>query len=297
MSYKYYKTIDPTLYDLNVYYEKDLYNSATNFSELLAQDIDQLDDFIKWHKSLVSFDPIAEQTNILKSLDESGLQNYTEIQYKIFWYERYMKAITPVKTRLYNTLQDSVKIFKDVSDSIGLLRNVEYLVDDSISAIFDVDFNLTIEDPAKQLVPINYATSLDNKIRTDSKVLTNYMSRFVTSLYRHNMYQLSQPYSTSKSAHGSNLVVDYFHYDRIYNIAKQTLEAELAKFYSDLYDIITFYQNYNPQDLDDNLQFKEKGAIEWVMQSTIKTSDYLKKEVGFYKNIATTSSVLGSGQV
>src|SRR6056300_876986 len=97
MSYRYYKTIDPTLYDLNVYYEKDLYNSATNFSELLAQDIDQLNDFIQWHKSLVSFDPITEQTNIFKSLDESGLQKYTEIQYKIFWYERYIKARNPVK--------------------------------------------------------------------------------------------------------------------------------------------------------------------------------------------------------
>lgn len=292
MSYKYYTTIDPKLYDLNVYYDKNLYEQATNFSLLLADGVDLLDDFINWNKSYVSFDPISDQVNILKELDESGLARYTDIQFKIFWYERYIKAITPVKTRLKTALSDNIKIFKEVSDSIGLLRNVEYLPDDSLLAIYDIDFNLATDNLEEQLVPINYATSLDNKIRTNSKVLTSYMSRFVTSLYRHNMYQLSEPYSTSKQAHGSNLVVDYYHYDRIYNIAKQTLEGELTKFYGDLYDIITFYQNYNPQDMDDNLQFKEKGAIEWIYNSASKTSDYLKKEVGFYKNIATTASVL-----
>jgi len=191
MSYKFYTTIDPKLYDLNVYYEKDLYNKATNFGLLLAQGVDQLTDFIQWRKSLVGIDPIASQTEIFTTLDEDGLKKYSEIQYKVFWFERYLTSIAPVKRAFNKVLKDKIKIFKDISDSIGLLRNVEYLPDDSLLAIYDVDFDLVSEDLVEQLVPINFATSIENKIKPNSRILTAYMSRFCTSLFRHNMYQLA----------------------------------------------------------------------------------------------------------
>ena len=187
-------------------------------------------------------------------------------------------------------------IFKDISDSIGLLRNVDYLPDDSLLAIFDVDFDLASPNINEQLVPVNYATSIENKISPDTKLLTAYMSRFVTSTFRHNMYQLSVPYSDSKEAHGSNLVVDYYHYDRIYNIAKEDLESELTKFFGDLYEIIAFYEQYNPRDLEDNLQSKQKGAIGWTLEGLEKKTDYLKKEVGAFKNILDSMTILGVQQ-
>jgi hypothetical protein len=90
MSYKYYTTIDPKLYDLNVYYEKELYNKATNFGLLLAQGVNQLDNFIEWRKSLVGIDPITSQSEIFVDLDKGGISKYSEIQYKVFWYERYL---------------------------------------------------------------------------------------------------------------------------------------------------------------------------------------------------------------
>jgi hypothetical protein len=294
MSYKFYKTIDANLYDLNVFYENDLYDKATNFGELLTNKSSILDDFIQYHKSLVSFDPIQSQSNIFKQLDSNSLSNYNEIQFKVFWYERYLSSITPVKERFLATITNPI-IFKDISDSIGCLRNVEYLPDDTILSIFDIDFNLSTDNIVDQLVPVNYATTIQNKISNNSKIMTSYMSRFCTSMYRHNMYQLGVPFSDSKSSHGSNLVADYYHYDRIYNIAKQTLETELTKFYEALYDIITFYENYQCQDYDnDNLQFKDKGAIAWTLDGLQKTTDYLKQEVGFYKNIAKTATILGS---
>jgi hypothetical protein len=297
MSYKYYTTIDPMLYDLNVFYEKDLYNKATNFGLLLAQGVDQLEYFIEWNKSLVGIDPITSQSEVFANLDKEGLQMYSEIQYKVFWYERYLSSIAPVKRRFNKILKNRVKVFKDISDSIGLLRNVEYLPDDSLLAIYDVDFNLVSEQLFEQLVPVNYATSLDNKIKPNSKILTAYMSRFCTSLFRHNMYQLGYPFTDSKVSHGSNLVVDYYHYDRIYNVAKEELEADLTEFYGSLYDIITFYEQYNPQDDTDNLQLKEKGAIWFSLEGLEKKTDYLKKEVGFYKNIANSLTTLGTVSV
>lgn len=297
MSVNYIKTIDPKLYDLNVFYEKDLYDKATNFNNLLIDGVDLLDDFIEWNKSKVSFDPVESQSNIFINLDKDGLEKYEQTQYKIFWFERYLTAITPVKIKFEQKLKDNIKIFKDISDSIGLLRNVEYLPDDSVLAIFDIDFNLGTDIIKDQLIPINYATQLHNKISNNSEFLNSYMSRFVTSMYRHNMYQLSQPYSNSKEPHGSNLVVDYYHYDRIYNIAKETLESTLTEFYGDLYDIILYYENYNPQSSEDNLQNKEKGAIEWTLEGLTYTSDYLKQEVGFYKNVMTTMNILGTTSI
>ena len=297
MRYKYYTTIDTMLYDLNVYYEKELYNKATNFGLLLAQGVDQLDNFIEWRKSLVGIDPITSQSELFVSLDQEGIQKYTEIQYKVFWYERYLTSIAPVKKRFNKILKDKVKVFKEISDSIGLLRNVEYLPDDSLLAVYDVDFDLVSDDLVEQLVPVNFATSIENKLKPNTKLLTGYMSRFCTSLFRHNMYQLTEPYSDSKEAHGSNLVVDYYHYDRIYNVAKEELEADLTEFYGSLYDIITFYEQYDPQDDTDNLQRKEKGAIEFTLEGLEKKTDYLKKEVGFYKNVANSLTTLGTVSV
>ena len=296
MSYKFFKTLDPNFYDLNVYYEKDLYDKATNFGELLVNGVDDLTDFILWSKSKVNFNPTLSQTQIFESLDKDGLLKFNEIQFRIFWFERFITAMSPVKEKFYKSLKDNVKIFKDISDSIGLLRNVDNLPDDSLLAIFDVDFDLASPNINEQLVPVNYATSIENKISPDTKLLTAYMSRFVTSTFRHNMYQLSVPYSDSKEAHGSNLVVDYYHYDRIYNIAKEDLESELTKFFGDLYEIIAFYEQYNPRDLEDNLQSKQKGAIGWTLEGLEKKTDYLKKEVGAFKNILDSMTILGVQQ-
>ncbi len=296
MSYKFFKTLDPNFYDLNVYYEKDLYDKATNFGEILVNGLNDLTAFILWSKSKVNFNPTLSQTQIFESLDKDGLLKFNEIQFRIFWFERFITAMSPVKDKFYKSLKDDVKIFKDISDSIGLLRNVDYLPDDSLLAIFDVDFDLVSPNINEQLVPVNYATSIENKISPDTKLLTAYMSRFVTSTFRHNMYQLSIPYSDSKEAHGSNLVVDYYHYDRIYNIAKEDLESELTRFFGDLYEIIAFYEQYNPRDLEDNLQSKEKGAIGWTLEGLEKKTDYLKKEVGAFKNILDSMTILGVQQ-
>ncbi len=294
MSYKFFKTIDPKLYDLNVYYDPNLYNSATNFGSLLIQTSDILDDFIQLHKSRVSFDPVELQAQLFATLDSSTLDKYNEAQFKIFWFEKYLTAITPVKERFASITNGVINIFKDVSDSIGCLRNVDYLPDDSILAVFDIDFNLASDELVSQLIPINYATTIQNKLSVNSKILTSYMSRFCTSTFRHNMYQLALPAADNMQAHGSNLVVDYQHYNRIYNIAKEELESQLTKFYGELYDIITFYENYQYQDVEtDNLQFKEKGAISWTIEGIEKATDYLKQEVGFFKNIAKSTDILG----
>ena len=37
-----------------------------------------------------------------------------------------------------------LKFFKEISDSIGLLRNVEVLPDDNILPIYDTDLNMAI---------------------------------------------------------------------------------------------------------------------------------------------------------
>lgn len=297
MSYKFFTTIDPQLYNLNVYYEKDLYEKATNFSSILSQGLDTLDLFLEYSKSLVKNDPYKIQSQLFEYLDQEGISLYEQIQYKIFWFEKYITSANPVKVKFNLSLKDKIKVFKEISDDIGLLRNVQVLPDDSLLSIYDVDFNLVTDEIADQLVPYNFASTLDNKIKPDSKILNQYMSRFNTSLFRHNMYQLSEPYSDSKEPHGSNLVTDYYHYDRIYNIAKEELESELTKFYGSLYDIILFYENYNPQDYeDDNLQLKQKGAILFTLEGLEKKTDYLKKEVGFYKNIATSAEILGVRQ-
>lgn len=297
MSYKFFKTIDPLLYDLNVYYEKDLYEKATNFSDLLKEGTDILDDFIAYKKSLVEFDPIQSQTDLFVNLDQSGLEKYKQLQYKVYWYEKYLTAIEPVKKRFFKKLKSNIKIFKEISDSIGTLRNVDFLPDDSLLAVYDIDFDLVSTSPAEQLVPVNYNTNVQNKLSENTQLITGILSRYCTSTFRHNMVGITPPFSNSKDAHGSNLVVDYFHFDRIFKIARQDLETILIQFYGDLYDIIAFYENYEPASIQDNLQVKQKGAIGFTLEGLTKTTDYLKQEVGFYKNVLVNLQSLSTQSV
>ena len=65
MSYLYEKTIDPVLYDLNVFFEKGFYNAYTNYGEqFLADGVDLLKYFLEYNKSNVIVDPITSKVNI-----------------------------------------------------------------------------------------------------------------------------------------------------------------------------------------------------------------------------------------
>ena len=180
MSTRYTKNIQPVMYDLNVFFEKGFYGLYSDYGDLLLDGIDTLDYFLDYNKSNVLFDPIESKVNTFVELDEEGIKNYDQLQFKAWWYETFITSMKQVRERFDLELGDNVKFFKEISDSIGLLRNVEVLPDDSILPIYDSDLNLQSGDGKwvkEQLYPRNVATTVINKLRPETNLLIQQMSR------------------------------------------------------------------------------------------------------------------------
>ena len=289
MSYLYEKTIDPVLYDLNVFFEKGFYNAYTNYGEkFLADGVDLLKYFLEYNKSNVIVDPISSIVNIYESLDQEGIKTYTETQYKVWWYENFLTSMKQVRERFEAQLGDKVKFFKEISDSIGLLRNVDWIPNDSVISLIDIEMD------NDQVIPVPVHSSVMNKLRPETENLIMQMSRANTSVYRHNMWLLPADYSgDSKTAHGEDLVPDYYHYSRLYNIGKSDLEADLSKHFGDVYELISWYETYKPQDTENNRQEMNKTNFTLNVQGITQNVDMLKQEIDTYQNVVSFMKSLG----
>ena len=289
MTYLYEKTIDPVLYDLNVFFEKGFYNAYTNYGEkFLADGVDLLKYFLEYNKSNVIVDPISSKVNIYESLDQEGIKTYTETQYKVWWYENFLTSMKQVRERFQAQLGDKVKFFKEISDSIGLLRNVDWIPNDSVISLIDIEMD------NDQVIPVPVHSSVMNKLRPETENLIMQMSRANTSVYRHNMWLLPADYSgDSKTAHGEDLVPDYYHYSRLYNIGKSDLEADLSKHFGDVYELISWYETYKPQDTQNNRQEMNKTNFTLNVQGITQNVDMLKQEIDTYQNVVSFMKSLG----
>ena len=84
-SSEFFKTIDTYLYNLNLYYNKDYYQKFSNYYKVLSYGIDTLNYFIEYNKSKVLNSTITTRADIYKQLDSTGMDEYKQIQYKIYW--------------------------------------------------------------------------------------------------------------------------------------------------------------------------------------------------------------------
>ncbi len=292
MSVIFEKTIDPELYDLNIYFEKDFYEKYTNFGEdYLNFGLNILDYFVDYNKSNVIFDPVKSKADIYAELDErtgsspigGSPVKSMPVQFQVFWYEQFLTSMKQVQNKFVEKV-GIPNFFKQISDSIGLLRNVNYMEDDSILPIWDIDFNINAERIEDMLIPEQVASSAVRKLSPTSQVMITQMALYTTNVYRHNMFAINDQINTSKQAHGSNLVADYYHYDRLYKIANEDLEADLALYFKEVYDLILWYENYNPQNPITNKQFVDKNLFYMDVQNIERAVTFIKEQVDFYNN-------------
>jgi|TARA_R100000084_G_C4652159_1_gene150470 hypothetical protein len=305
MSFFYTKTLDPVLYDLNVFYEKDFYSLYTNYEDYLVYGLDLLSPYLEYNKSNVIFDPIESKSLIYEELDQTpslmlpgpGLKQ--DISFQAYWYEKFLTSMSEVQFRFDEKLGDKIKFFTEISDSIGLLRNVNFMEDDSVLPIWDIDFNVSSDSFEDKLIPESVASSVVNKLSPDMQIMIKQMSLYNTNVYRHNMFAINDDISSSEEAHGSNLVADYFHYDRMYKLAKEELEADLALYFNEVYQLILWYENYNPQNtINQNFQ-QVKKDLYYINQNASGSLEgnfpvsLLKTHIKVYNNTASFINRLG----
>lgn len=294
-STEYFKTIDPDLYNLNLYYDAQYYQKFSNYYKVLVYGIDTLANFIEYNKSKVIDDPIDARVSLYKTLDSKGMDTYKQLQYKIFWYEKFFNDIEIIKQQFREAVPKPV-YFKEISDSIGLLRNFYTVPDDATLLIKDNDF--TVQKAENIALPIGVGASVYTKLRPNTIYLTTQMGFLNTVLFRHNVSNVQGNFAYPNQAHGENLVTDFYHINKMNNMAKEVLEKSLRTFYGKLYDLILFYENYNPQDYtENNFARMPKGAIEVNIGDTIKKIDYLQQQVVLYVNTVNLYKTLGANPV
>ena len=277
----FFKTVDPLLYSVDLYYDKDYYKKYSNFYKLLCYGIDTLQDFINYSKSKVTSDVIGNRTDLYKYLDSTGIAKYQQIQYKIYWYEKFFSDLQVIQDQ-FSKAVESPNYFRQISDSIGLLRNTWTVIDDSTQLIKDNDFSAQLASSLP--LPTSVGSSVYSKLRPNTLHVTVQLGFLNTVLFRHNMSNLQDNFTYPNQAHGENLVTDFNHYNKIVNISKEVMEPSLRKYYGDLYNLILFYENYNPTDADCNLQVMPKGAIEVTIEDVVKKISYIQEEVTPFVN-------------
>lgn len=291
---EYYKTIDPKLYSINLYYNKDYYQTYSNYYKLLVEGLDNLQPYIDYEKSLVLNNPVGERVKLYKNLDSVALDNFDQIQFKVYWYEKFFNDLSTIQEQFNQEVQIP-NYFRHISDSIGLLRNYFSVPDDSTLPVKDVDF--TLQFAANINIPTPVGSSAFTKLRDNTQNLIAQMMLLNTSLYRKNIEGIQNEIAYSNTAHGENLVTDFLWIDIIGTLSKDTLEKSLRNYFGKLYDLVLFYENFNYGDSELNLQQMDKGAIEIKIQGVTKKIGYLKDQVTVYKNSVDLYDVLGARPV
>jgi len=288
-SSQYFKTIDPYLYNVNLYYDKNYYQKFSNYYKVLIFGIDTLKTFIDYNKSKELNNTIAARIDLYNELNKTEMDKFDQLQFKIYWYEKFFNDFSIIREEFYKQSKDNI-YFKQISDSIGLLRNYFTVPDDSTLLIKDTDFEIQFANgiPA----PVNVGSSAFSKLRTNTIAVTIQLNLLNTILYRQNMSNVQGNFAYPTEAHGENLVTDYNHINKIKNIAKESLEKSLRTYYGKLYDLILFYENFNYGDYEKNLAKMDKGAIEIDIEGTIKKVTYLQQEAEQYINTVNLYSLL-----
>lgn len=162
--------------------------------------------------------------------------------YRSTWSRSTFNAIH-LKFILERYQANTKSFFKSFSDSIGLMSNCKYHQLDSTQPIFDVSQD-------NYGVPIPFSANMENKVGPTARNLMYNLSRFNTTLMRHNLLQIAYYNSayiknmkvSSRVAHGCNLVNDIAFFVDFAKKTQTRVETVRTKFNAFNNKLFTFIQ-------------------------------------------------------
>jgi len=184
-------------------------------------------------KSSQSWKKIPDVAGIEVDLSQkTGFESLTT-WFLMFWLDRFRVSHNKVKLAIRNTYPDST-YFKNFSESVGSLKNIEFIKDAHTSDPTDINSDNDAPYPYSSI--LNYIMS-----DTEKRVSLN-MSRKTNTVFRKNIAPILGEYSDSSQPHGVNLVVDTSHYTKMKQIVSDihtTLQTSLEQ----MYDVLLFVSN------------------------------------------------------
>lgn len=188
-----------------------------------------------------SWKNIEEFSDEMLSLQQTmGLKSLST-WFLMFWLERYRVAHRKVKDKVEQDLGDTSIHYKKFSESIGNLKNVEFIKQVHTTPVDD--FESSNDIPYNWTGVINYVAS-DNEKRVGLA-----LSKHTNKIFKQNINMLTDdPYTHEPSSpsltesHGINVMPDTEHYTRMFEI-KGDIHATLQQELEDMYRVLIFISN------------------------------------------------------
>ena len=277
------------------------YNTSTNLLNTLGSYLAEINENIKFNKSLVTTNVLSAYTVLYNELNST---NFTVANYEVLNGEVLETGVKPLDNQFilyfiekYLSLSDSYKTVINqgitnnsyvapFSDDIGCTIETQTILDDSTIPYFDIYTQ-------EYLYPINIPTTLLNKVSPNEKLILKTFSFYTEPLLKNNLYGLqigNLNDKTAQTSHGTNLINDVLYYKRAVNNHHDfmvTMQVTLNV----IADFILFFEGLNPKDQD-----PARKAV--FYKYTITNMENLQVQVDALKNvlgqtILSSSTVLG----
>lgn len=304
----------------------------------LGDFIDETNASIDYRNALKSGNPVTNVASFFKDLDNKKLKTFNN-DFIYFWYKKYQSSLDIIKAEIkkdeetrfsgsvdrdvdtYNNLTFSNEYLQgfsatsstrsknysylgDMSDSIGILANIGFKIDDATGYLWDVQCN--------KGVPAPFPPTLHHKVSQNTREISFNLSKKNTSMMRTNLINLQRVSkqstnaletmaATSVQSHGTNLVGDMNFVVQFYTELPQIVQQLVNQFGQLYYEFISYFntindiQGYNPRVAPTyNKQFITNIEFELDVEGTRQKLDLLQKKImesTSTRTIANTISV------
>ena len=224
------------------------------------------------------------ETKLNRLTDEFGVGKM-ENEFILYWRDKFDRC-HPKTKELYKGLMeaDSMDMFSEISDSIGMLGTAALTPDTAMLPYCDNEYNLLGAIPA---VNNDVASS---KLDTETRTLIEEMSLKTDGLFKRNMIPMISQIKLSTEAHGVDLMTDYQHYARMIGLQSR-LDAMISEAIGKAYKMIEFIKQAT------NKQKIESPTITLAVEDTSSRVNILKEKINLIPNTRTNDSVLKAGRV
>lgn len=156
--------------------------------------------------------------------------------YILYWIDQYNSLPEAIKNNVRESIEKP-EYFKDFSESIASLLNVEFIKDNSVVPVSDIGTNISA---------YTYSRVLDFVLTQESVNLHEEMSIKTNNMFKINMTYIKDddnvPRYLSTTAHGRNLITDSQHYVRMKNIIDE-LRNMIAEKLGPMSSVLEFIQS------------------------------------------------------
>ena len=267
------KTFDPELTDVNLTNTTDFLKKFSDYNKLIGKFAKEIAISNVFNHTDVVVDPVTAKAELFRDLTKGKLKlkddprgskdkkgktfptpvkdatvglnkdsaNGLDDNFLAYWIEKYRKLHPKIQEECEKLLPGTAnEYFKDISESIGCLTEVDFIDDTAVLPTWDADVKKY--DP-----PVAHNSKLHNKLSKNTKMISLKMSTLLNAHSRNNLGNIiNGPNShkldkdSSEDAHGNNLITDFSHRTRMNKIVTE-LVSTLQKQYKDLWRLVDWF--------------------------------------------------------